>query len=66
MDTKLYLIIYFSRNLMGPLALYYNAFNFMFKLKTTVDCSFNNNNRAFRCTIDVEKVLLKKNVDITE
>lgn len=35
MDTKIHLINYFSRNLMVRLVLYYNVFNFMFKLKTT-------------------------------
>ena len=60
MDTNLHLIIYFSRNLMVHLVLYYNVFNFMFKLKTTGDCSSSNNNTSFRCTIDLEKVLFKK------
>ena len=60
MDSNLHLIIYFSRNLMVLLVLYYNVFNFMFKLKTTGDCRSNNNNTSFRCTTDLEKVLLKK------
>lgn len=32
----------------------------MFKLKTTVEFSFNINNRAFRCTVGLEKVFLMK------